>query len=169
MPIPESAYVYPGQVIWEGTNLSEGRGTCRPFEIFGAPFLDLTSIKRKIPAHLLRGCTLRDISFKPTFNKWRDETCKGFMIHIHDMKIFRSYEIAIMLLKIISEAHESEFKWKDPPYEYEYEKLPIDLILGNTSLRKAIERGEDIHKMKDEWLKEGNAFLEMRENHLLYS
>lgn len=168
MPIPETAYVYPGQVIWEGTNLSEGRGTCRPFEIFGAPFLDTFLIKRRMPDHFLRGCTLREISFKPTFNKWRDQICKGFMIHIHDMKIFRSYETAIALLKTVVETHQDEFMWKEPPYEYEYDKLPIDLILGNTYLRKAIERGEDLHKIKDMWLLEGKTFMETRKPYLLY-
>ncbi|MFC1494442.1 exo-beta-N-acetylmuramidase NamZ domain-containing protein [Thermodesulfobacteriota bacterium] len=168
MPLPETAYVYPGQVIWEGTNISEGRGTCRPFEIFGAPFLDTHLIKRKVPPHFLKGCTLREISFKPTFNKWHDQICKGFMIHILDRKIFRSYETAIALLRTIVEIHQDEFTWKDPPYEYVYDKLPIDLIIGNTGLRKAIEKGEHINRIKDIWLLERKDFIELREQYLLY-
>jgi len=168
MPIPETAYVYPGQVIWEGTNLSEGRGTCRPFEIFGAPFLNTIQIKRKVPASFLKGCALRDISFKPTFNKWHDQICRGLMIHILDRKIFRSYDTAIALLNTIVEIHGDDFEWKNPPYEYEYNKLPIDLILGNTDLRKAIEKGEDINKIKDEWLLEAEDFYKLRKPYLLY-
>lgn len=168
MPLPETAYVYPGQVIWEGTNISEGRGTCRPFEIFGAPFLDTHLVKSKMPSHFLRGCTLREISFKPTFNKWCDQACKGFMIHILDRKVFRSYETAIALLSTIMDIHQDKFKWKEPPYEYVYDKLPIDLILGNTELRKAIEKGEDINRINDKWLSERDDFIELRKQYLLY-
>jgi uncharacterized protein YbbC (DUF1343 family) len=168
MPLPETAYVYPGQVIWEGTNISEGRGTCRPFEIFGAPFLDTHQVKRNMPSNFLRGCILREISFKPTFNKWHDQICRGFMIHIHDMKVFRSYETAVALLRTIMEVHQDDIKWKDPPYEYEYEKLPIDLILGNTDLRKAIEKGEDINRINDMWLSKMGYFVELRKQYLLY-
>jgi uncharacterized protein YbbC (DUF1343 family) len=168
MPLPETAYVYPGQVIWEGTNISEGRGTCRPFEIFGAPFLDTHLVKSKMPSHFLRGCTLREISFKPTFNKWCDQACNGFMIHILDRKVFRSYETAIALLSTIMDIHQDKFKWKEPPYEYVYDKLPIDLILGNTELRKAIEKGEDINRINDKWLSERDDFIELRKQYLLY-
>ena len=84
MPLPETTHVYPGQVVWEGTNLSEGRGTCRPFEIFGAPFLDIKLIKQSLLPKTTTGCYLQEISFRPTFNKWKGELCHGFMIHILD-------------------------------------------------------------------------------------
>ncbi len=168
MPLQETAYVYPGQVIWEGTNLSEGRGTCRPFEIFGAPFLDTALVKGKVSEDFLKGCILREISFKPTFNKWSGQICRGFMIHVTDNHIFRSYETAIALLKVIIEIHRDKFEWKEPPYEYEYDKLPIDLILGNNKLRKAIENGEDMLRIKEEWLSEGKNFFEIREPYILY-
>jgi uncharacterized protein YbbC (DUF1343 family) len=168
MPIPETAYVYPGQVIWEGTNLSEGRGTCRPFEIFGAPYLKTEIILKNIPEEFLSGCFLREISFRPTFNKWEGETCRGFMIHIMDKNTFRSYETAIAILKVIIETHEESFEWKNPPYEYEYEKLPIDLILGNSDLRKAIQYGEGLLEIKKTWLSEYEYFKETRKTYLLY-
>lgn len=168
MPLPETAYVYPGQVIWEGTNISEGRGTCRPFEIFGAPYLDTGLILKNIPKEFLSGCFLREISFKPTFNKWNNRICKGFMIHILNKQIFRSYETAIALLKTIIEIHKEEFKWKSPPYEYEYKKLPIDLILGNSELRKAIQEGNDLFDIKKIWLSENKMFYESRKPYLLY-
>ena len=168
MPIPETAYVYPGQVIWEGTNLSEGRGTCRPFEIFGAPYLDTGLILKSIPKEFLSGCFLREASFRPTFNKWHGEICKGFMIHILDKQIFRSYETAIALLKTIIEIHKENFEWKNPPYEYEYDKLPIDLILGNSALREAIQEGEEMFEIKKIWLSEYEDFNELRRPYLLY-
>jgi len=168
MPLPETAYVYPGQVIWEGTNLSEGRGTCRPFEIFGAPYLDTGLIMKKISNKFLSGCFLREISFKPTFNKWQDHICRGFMIHILDKHTFRSYETAIALLKAIIEIHDENFEWKNPPYEYEYEKLPIDLILGNSALRLAIQEGEELLEIQKIWLSECEDFNEFRKPYLLY-
>ncbi|MBN2420547.1 MAG: DUF1343 domain-containing protein [Deltaproteobacteria bacterium] len=168
MPIPETACVYPGQVIWEGTNLSEGRGTCRPFEIFGAPYLDTGLILKKIPGESLSGCFLRAVSFRPTFNKWQGEICKGFMIHIKNRHIFRSYETAIALLKTIIETHREQFDWKNPPYEYEYEKLPIDLILGNSYLRQAIQDGEGLSEIKKTWLSEHDEFKLLRRPYILY-
>ena len=168
MPIPETAYVYPGQVIWEGTNLSEGRGTCRPFEIFGAPYLDIGRILKIIPKEFLTGCFLREVSFRPTFNKWQGEICKGFMIHILDKHTFRSYDTAIVILKTVIALHGDFFEWKSPPYEYEYEKLPIDLILGNSALRQAIQGGEELSGIKKLWLKEYKGFEELRRPYLLY-
>lgn len=168
MPIPESAYVYPGQVIWEGTNISEGRGTCRPFEIFGAPYLDTKKILNKMPKEFLSGCLLREVSFKPTFNKWQGEVCKGFMVHILDRELFRSYDTAIALLWAVIDTHKDCFAWKSPPYEYEYEKLPVDLILGNYDLRVAIQEGRDIFKIRECWLKGYEEFKELRRPYLLY-
>jgi uncharacterized protein YbbC (DUF1343 family) len=168
MPIPESAYIYPGQVIWEGTNLSEGRGTCRPFEIFGAPYLDTGMIKKMIPDEFLQGCFMREISFKPTFNKWQGEICKGFMIHIQNKEVLRSYDLTIAILKAVIEIHRDSFEWKNPPYEYEYKKLPIDLILGNYDLRVAVQEGRDIFEIRECWLKGYEEFKELRRPYLLY-
>lgn len=168
MPIPETARVYPGQVIWEGTNLSEGRGTCRPFEIFGAPYLDTDLIKKKIPEQFLSGCYLREVSFRPTFNKWQGEICKGFMIHVLDAREFQPYATTIAILKTIIEYHKGSFEWGAPPYEYEYEKLPADLILGNSDLREAIEAGDDIYNIFDLWLANNEEFRELHNRYVLY-
>jgi uncharacterized protein YbbC (DUF1343 family) len=168
MPMPETAYVYPGQVIWEGTNLSEGRGTCRPFEIFGAPYLDTRAIRHGLPSEALAGCILQDISFRPTFNKWAGQLCKGFMIHILDHNAFRPYLISIALLKAIIETHKGEFKWKEPPYEYEYERMPIDLILGDRNLREGIEHGKDPIAMYCKWVSENKDYNKWRSEFLLY-
>ena len=168
MPLPETALVYPGQVIWEGTNLSEGRGTCRPFEIFGAPFLDTEAVRRRLRTEWTAGCHLQEISFRPTFNKWEGELCHGFMIHVLDPKTFRPYMLSLALLKTIMETHDKHFQWKPPPYEYEHEKMPIDMILGDSSLRRELERGDNACLREEKWLKELEDFRETRRPLLLY-
>lgn len=169
MPLSETAQVYPGQVIWEGTNLSEGRGTCRPFEIFGAPFLEPTLIKQKLSPESTAGCYLQEISFRPTFNKWEGDLCRGFMIHVLDPSTYRPYLTTLALLQAIIEIHEKKFSWKEPPYEYEFKKMPIDLILGDSSLRREIEKGGKVFSMEEKWLKALKEFRAWRKPFLLYT
>jgi uncharacterized protein YbbC (DUF1343 family) len=171
MPLPQTASVYPGQVIWEGTNVSEGRGTCRPFEIFGAPFLDPRSITKALPPRAIAGCHLQEYSFRPTFHKWEGEICRGFMIHVLDQRVFRPYFTSVSLLRSIVEIHRQDFKWKEPPYEYEYEKLPIDLILGSTDLRKALESHshQPLDELEESWSADLLYYLNWREPFLLYA
>jgi uncharacterized protein YbbC (DUF1343 family) len=107
MPLQETAIVYPGQVIWEGTNLSEGRGTCRPFEVFGAPYLNTKSIKRALEPEAMQGCFFQEYVFRPTFQKWKGELCKGFVLHVMDPHIYRSYYTSIALLKAVMEIHKN--------------------------------------------------------------
>ncbi|MFH1487481.1 MAG: DUF1343 domain-containing protein [Pseudomonadota bacterium] len=168
MPIPETAFVYPGQVIWEGTNISEGRGTCRPFEIFGAPFLDTGAILEKLSPESQAGCRLQPFSFRPTFHKWAGEICRGFMIHILDPNIFRPYFLSMSLLYHIIKIHGEHFEWKSPPYEYEVEKRPIDMIIGDSSIRRAMEQGTDPEKLKEAWLSALQDYLEWRKPYLMY-
>jgi uncharacterized protein YbbC (DUF1343 family) len=169
MPLPATAQVYPGQVIWEGTNLSEGRGTCRPFEIFGAPFLDTALIKQRLPPEASAGSLLQELWFRPTFHKWEGEICRGFMIHILDHRLYRPYFFSLVLLKAVLELHKEAFAWKKPPYEYEYDKMPIDLILGDSSLRIKIEKGADLLEIQQGWVEKLKDFLEWRKSYLLYS
>lgn len=168
MPLPETAQVYPGQVIWEATILSEGRGTCRPFEIFGAPFLDTTSMMERIDSRFLSGVHLREISFRPTFHKWQGEICRGFMIHIIDPMTYQPYLVTLALLEAVISLYPEQFQWKKPPYEYEYGRMPIDLVLGDSNLRSAIEKGEDLFGIKQGWLTEIGVYLEQRKPYLLY-
>jgi uncharacterized protein YbbC (DUF1343 family) len=169
MPLPQTAQVYPGQVLLEGTNISEGRGTCRPFEICGAPFLDTRLLLDSLPVEAMTGCNLQEIRFQPTFHKWKGESCSGFMIHIQDPTTYRAYFTTINLIRVIMETHGEEFRWREPPYEYEYERFPIDLILGDSSLRKKIEVGEDLFEIREGWLKEHDEFMGWRGPFLLYS
>lgn len=168
MPLPETAQVYPGQVLWEGTNVSEGRGTCRPFEIFGAPFLRPKALTQALHPSATAGCALQEISFRPTFNKWQGQVCPGFMVHITDHRLYRPYFSSVAMLSAIIGVHREELVWKAPPYEYEFIKMPIDLILGDSSIRKALETGRDLLDLADEWRKEGEEFLAWRAPYLLY-
>jgi uncharacterized protein YbbC (DUF1343 family) len=168
MPLPETAMVYPGQVLWEGTNISEGRGTTRPFEIFGAPFLDLKNISATLHPDAVQGCLLQEIAFRPTFHKWKEQSCKGFMIHITDPLSFRSTFTSLALLRSIMEAHADRFAWRSPPYEYEYERMPIDLILGDRGMREELERGEDPRVIREKEEQEIEQFLEWRKPFLMY-
>lgn len=168
MPLPQTAQVYPGQVILEATNLSEGRGTCRPFEIFGAPFLDTKLIKKKLLSETTAGCVLQEITYRPTFHKWQQEICKGFMIHVLDPETYRPYLTSLALIEAVLETHDQQFQWKEPPYEYEYKKMPIDMILGDFSLREEIEKGSDLFRIQDKWHPELEDFIAWRRPYLLY-
>jgi len=169
LPIPESAYVYPGQVIFEGTNISEGRGTTRPFEFFGAPFIDQKKLKdfinNKYPA---KGVILREIIFQPTSGKWQDISCTGFQIHIVDNKEYEPYFLSLSILQGIIALFKKDFLWKEPPYEFEHKKMPIDLILGSKKIRTAIEAGEDLYHIRADWEKDLLTFKEKRSSYLLY-
>jgi uncharacterized protein YbbC (DUF1343 family) len=168
MPLPETAQVYPGQIIWEGTNVSEGRGTCRPFEIFGAPFIDPSAIRGHVTPEETEGCHLQEYYFRPTCNKFQDELCGGFMIHVLDPHRCRPYATTLALLKTIRETYPGEFAWRNPPYEYEFERLPIDLILGDSSIRISLEQGKGSRELINGCSEELQRFLELRKPFLIY-
>lgn len=169
MPTPATAMVYPGQVIWEGTNISEGRGTTLPFELFGAPFLEHDSILDSLGRDDTAGCILRPLVFEPTSGKWADTACTGFQIHVSDPISYRSLRTSLALLQSIMLLYPDRFQYKKPPYEYEYGKLPMDLILGDREIRLAIEQGVKISEIVDGWQNELNAFDRLRHDFMLYS
>jgi len=170
MPSPATALVYPGQVIWEGTNISEGRGTCLPFEIFGAPFFEPDEILHKIEKSAdIPGCFLRPLVFEPTSNKWAGQPCKGFQIHITDPAAFRPYRTSLALLQAVILLYPEAFEYKKPPYEYEYERLPMDLILGDKLVRQALEQSESVMDMEKSWQNDLNVFEKLRQEVLLYN
>ena len=168
LPTPVSAMVYPGQVIWEGTNISEGRGTTQPFEIFGAPFLDIDKILQTLNGPNIGGAILRPLVFEPTSNKWMNTPCQGFQIHVTDPYNFNPYQATLSLLRAILRHHNTSFKWKLPPYEYEFEKLPIDLILGDKDLRLRLEKLEEIEDVGKTGADDIDRFREISRNYYLY-
>jgi uncharacterized protein YbbC (DUF1343 family) len=170
MPSPATALVYPGQVIWEGTNISEGRGTCLPFELFGAPFIAHDALLSKMGETLeMDGCFLRPLIFEPTSNKWAGQACKGFQIHVTDPAAFRPYRTSLALLQAVMQLYPEAFHYKEPPYEYEYERLPMDLILGDRQLRLALEQGQNVMDLERSWQQDLDAFKNVRREVLLYN
>lgn len=163
MPTPDTAAVYPGQVLLEGTNLSEGRGTTRPFEIFGAPFLDPARLRRRFEARRLPGVVLREHAFEPTFHKWAGRLCRGFQIQVTDPLAYRPYATTLALLQDVVHEHRADFAWKEPPYEYVTDKPPIDVLTGDPAVRRAIETGESLPALERSWRGEIEAFR--RESH----
>lgn len=168
MPTPATALVYPGQVIWEGTNVSEGRGTCLPFELVGAPFIDPDEVLDRLDSTPLPGCFLRPVLFEPTANKWEGQACKGFHLHVTDKSAFLPYRTSLALLQAVMGLYPDAFQYKTPPYEYEYERLPMDLILGDKALRHALEQGMDLLEIGKGWGKELEGFEKQRRQYFLY-
>jgi len=158
MPTFDTALVYPGQVLLEGTNVSEGRGTTRPFEIFGAPWIDTRAVRRRFERRRLPGLILRDHSFEPTFHKFQGTVCHGFQIHVTDRDDFRPYMTTLAILQDIVAVHRDQFAWKQPPYEYVTDRLPIDVLLGDPAVRAAIESGGDLRALERTWRSEIEAF-----------
>ncbi len=169
LPTPSAALVYPGQVLWEGTNVSEGRGTSQPFEIFGAPFLDVARITEWLAEHDLAGIRLRPIAFEPTSNKWQEKLCHGFQLHVTEPKLYCPYKTTLWLIQAVVSLHPGAFEWKQPPYEYETEKLPFDIITGDPAVRKAIEEGYPIDDLEQSWGNDLAIFEEIRKPYLLYA
>lgn len=141
MPRFETALVYPGQVLLEGTNLSEGRGTTTPFEIAGAPYIDPHALVADLKAYELPGLVALPVRFRPTFNKWSGESCGGVFLAADAEETVRSYQATLALIAAIQRRWPDEFHWTLPPYEYESEKPPIDILVGSDELRRAAVEG----------------------------
>ncbi len=169
IPILESAIVYPGMCLIEGTNISEGRGTTRPFEIFGAPFIDPDRLVSRLYSFRLPGVRFRPLYFKPTFNKYAEKVCGGAQIHVTNRERFRPFKTGVAIIKAIHDLYPDRFRWRRPPYEYEYRRLPIDILTGSDKLRPKIERGISLKEMEDWWRHECYIFnKKIREKYLLY-
>lgn len=168
LPAPVSTLVYPGQVLLEGTNLSEGRGTTQPFELMGAPYLDVANVMATLENAKLPGAILRPTVFEPTSNKWQATPCKGFQIHVTDSVQFQPYATTLHLLRAVISNHAEQFEWKPPPYEYELERMPIDLIIGDRSIRERLENLDPIEEIEADWQQELNRFKEIRREFYLY-
>lgn len=168
MPTVETAVVYPGQVILEGTNLSEGRGTTRPFELFGAPYVDARAVRAALESDVLDGAILREVAFRPTFNKWAGQVCHGFQIHVTDRTLFRPYRCSLGLVSAIFRTHPESFRWADPPYEYVYDKKPFDVIVGDARIREGLEAGCTVHELEASWHHDLAGFHEVAKRYCLY-
>ncbi|MBS1712328.1 MAG: DUF1343 domain-containing protein [Armatimonadetes bacterium] len=151
MPSQETALVYPGQCLVEGTKLSEGRGTTRPFEYFGAPFIDAWEYCEAVNRLGLPGVVFRPVHFQPTFQKFQGQICGGAFIHVTDKGSFRPVLTTMAALGEIRRLYGDQFEWLEPPYEYEPVKLPIDILAGGPDFREMVDRGEPVPAMR-EWI-----------------
>lgn len=170
MPTPDTARVYPGMCLLEGTELSEGRGTTRPFEIFGAPFIDPDRLVTLLKEYRLPGVVFRPAFFQPAFQKHAGRLCGGAQIHVIQKERFKPFKTGVAILKATHDLYPDQFAWKTPPYEYETEKMPIDILAGTDRLRKNIARGETLEEMEAWWQEECRNFHKnTREKYLLYA
>lgn len=168
MPTFETALVYPGQVALEGTNLSEGRGTTRPFELCGAPYVEPHRLAAALATQRLPGVTLRPLYFEPTFQKWRGEVCGGLQLHVTNPRAFRPCRTTLALLAELIRLWPERFAWREPPYEYERTRLPIDLILGDEAIRGRLEAGEPASSIEASWSRGLSAWRRRVQPLLLY-
>lgn len=168
MPTPETARVYPGACLVEGTNLSEGRGTTRPFESVGAPFMDPHRWADALNRLDLPGVSFRPCSFQPTFHKFKGQLCGGVQWHVMDARRFKPYLTGLAVVSTARRLAPRQFAWRKPPYEFERKRLPIDLLCGTDSIRKAIEAGHPLSRIEASWQPGLAAFKRLRQRFFLY-
>lgn len=168
MPTPGTATVYPGGCLFEGTNLSEGRGTTRPFEIVGAPWVDPAVFARSLNGLGLPGVRFRPLWFRPTFHKYAGENCGGVEIHVVDRETFLPFRTGIHIICSAAGLWPKAFDWRREPYEFESERLAIDLLAGSPWLRELVESGRDPAGVEKDWDEPLRSFRLLREGHLLY-
>ena len=168
MPTLDSALVYPGTVLFEGTNVSEGRGTTRPFEIVGAPWIDAEAFAATLNARHLPGVHVRPVWFEPTFHKHAAVSCGGCQLHVTNRGTFAPVRTALALTQAFREAGPEAFAWRQPPYEYEHTKLPFDILAGTDRTRLQLEAGVDADAIARGWEPDVAAFLPLRARVLLY-
>ncbi len=168
MPTLDTAAVYPGACLVEGTNVSEGRGTTRPFELCGAPWISGTRLAAALAEEQLPGVHFRPVRFRPTFHKFSGEECGGIMQHITGREAYRPWRTGIAILNTIRRLWPDAFAWRQPPYEYEFERLPIDILGGSPDLREGIEAGKPTAEIAAAGNAARRAFDRVREDFLLY-
>jgi uncharacterized protein YbbC (DUF1343 family) len=168
IPTVDTAFVYPGGCLVEGTNLSEGRGTTRPFELVGAPWLDGDALARALEGEHLAGAGFRPVAFTPTFQKHAGELCRGVQVHVRDRRRFDAFLTYLFLIHHARRQDPSRFAWREPPYEYELVKPPIDILAGTDRIRRSLEAGRSPGRLVRGWAKPLQAFRRRRQRFLLY-
>jgi uncharacterized protein YbbC (DUF1343 family) len=168
MPTPDTARVYPGGCLIEGTNLSEGRGTTRPFEWIGAPYLDARRYAAALERLALPGVRFRPARFVPTFHKWAGRTCDGVQIHVIDRERFKPFLTSLGMIAVARRSAPRAFRWKRPPYEFEHRRLPIDILCGTDAIRRALERNQPLDRLEESWRSDLERWTRRRAAALIY-
>jgi uncharacterized protein YbbC (DUF1343 family) len=168
MPTVDTAVVFPATVYFEGTQVSEGRGTTRPFEIVGAPYINSNEYAEALNSLQLPGVTFRAIEFLPTFQKHGGVGSGGVFVHVLDRDSFKPVITGAAMVKTCFDLYSEEFKWKNPPYEYVFDRNPFDVIAGTTKLRESFEQGIKLSEIEKSWKEDENSFRALREKYFLY-
>jgi len=167
MPTFDTAVVYPGTCLFEATNVSEGRGTTRPFETIGAPFINPTEYAAALNAQKLPGVYFRPLYFKPTFHKFKDEICGGVFVHVVDFHSYEAFYTGLVMVKTAHDLYPNDFAWRREPYEYVTDKLAIDILSGSAEFRLAVEAQRNLAEYRRAYIAEASQFAERaREFHL---
>jgi uncharacterized protein YbbC (DUF1343 family) len=169
MPSFNTALVYPGMCLLEGTNVSEGRGTTRPFEIFGAPWIKASALVNALLQQNLQGVGFRPLRFIPTFGKYKGRLCSGAHIYVTTRSVFRPFTTALTIIRTIIELYPQKFKWRTPPYEFERRKMPFDILVGNSWIRPALENKRSISEISKKWQPALTRFKKKRKAYMLYN
>ena len=169
MPTLETALVYPGQCLLEGTNVSEGRGTTRPFEIFGAPFVDPERLRHRLEEHSLPGVRFRPLHFQPTFHKFAGQSCGGLMLHVTDRGSYRPFLTGMAVVAALQELWPDDFRFRTEPYEFVKEIPAFDLLCGSDRIRRGLLGRESLASLVSGWLPDLDAFASVRNRYLLYA
>ncbi len=168
MPTPDTARVYAGGCLIEGTNLSEGRGTTRPFEWIGAPYLEAHRYAAALERERLPGVRFRPARFLPTFQKWAGRLCEGVQVHVTDATRFKPFLTGLAEVAIARRLAPRGFAWRRPPYEFEARRLPIDILCGTDTIRRAIEGGTPLATIELAWQRDLERWKRRRAPYLLY-
>lgn len=168
IPTIDSATVFPGTVHFEGTQISEGRGTTRPFELVGAPYIVPEDYATTLNNFEFPGVYFRSSVFRPTFQKHANVSCGGVQIHVTDREAFEPVIAGVAMVKTAYDMYGEDFRWKEPPYEYVYDRNPFDVIAGTTALRRAFEEGTSVEDIEQGWQAGLAEFKKLREPYLLY-
>jgi uncharacterized protein YbbC (DUF1343 family) len=168
IPTVDSCVVFPATVHIEGTELSEGRGTTKPFELNGAPYIDPYAWVDALDAYKFEGVRFRHVFFRPTFQKCAEQVCGGVQIHVTDREAFTPVIVGIAMIKTAYDMYTEHFEWKRDPYEYVFDINPFDVVCGTDKIRKQIESGASLAEIEDSWVSGLQNFIEIRQPFLLY-
>ncbi|MBM3421613.1 MAG: DUF1343 domain-containing protein, partial [Bacteroidetes bacterium] len=169
LPTLYSTMVYPGSVLIEGLNLSEGRGTTTPFELFGAPWMNASKVARELKSRNLPGCTFREHDYIPVFHKYHGRLCHGIQIHVTDPELYKPVETALNIFEAIIKLSEpGALQFNNPPYEYEEHLMPFDILSGDEKMRLALINGSSLKAETDRWKSETEEFYRIFREVSLY-
>ena len=169
MPHLSTALVYPGLCLLEGTNVSEGRGTTRPFETFGAPWIYPHELLRALKKSSIKGVDFRPTYFIPTFHKHRGQLCGGMQVYVTNRKKFNPVLAGLEIIRTLIKLHPDKFRWRQPPYEFERKRMPFDILIGNSWMRKALENNKTVTALQKRWHTDLEKFKVMRKKYLIYN